>query len=871
MKLIRVLSVIFLMLSNSVTGFAQYACVVLPDRVKIALNEKDTLFIRPLAPNAIRIQVQKGNLFEKEELIYNNINATPKFNCQETSAELVIKTAEIQLTFNKKTSQLVFANKKGEVFLSEIAGSRNLTSTKVMNSDAVSVTQSFYSPANECIYGLGQFQDGQSNLRNITRKLTQVNSQIAIPFIYSNKGYGLLWHQYGLTDFNPADNFIALEKISDNSNNTQLADVTTAAGTQKVNQNQHKYSGKFTVPASGLYGIMLDLGDMDNRHFVAIDGKPCINQYNYWLPPTQSTMVQLEAGEHRVELICKANNTPKLSWRKSDNSTTFISPHAKVLDYTVFYGPDADKVIATFRNLSGNVPMLPQWAFGFWQCRERYTSSQHLIETVQEFRKRNIPIDVIVQDWQYWGKYGWGAMKFDETYYPDPQKLTDELHKLNVHFNISVWENVDKNSELGKSYTANNLYIKNSKWLDVTNPAARKAHWEAMNQNMFSVGVDSWWLDATEPENDALHGAETYLGSGYFYRLTYPLFTNRAVYEGQRATTSDKRVCILTRSAFAGQQRYGTINWSGDVNGTWDGFRRQITAGLNYNITGNPYWTTDIGGFFRPGNQQYTNTKFHELLTRWFQWGVFNPVFRIHGYQTETEPWKYGTEVEQNMRSMIDLRYQLLPYIYSEAWQVSKNGSTMMRPLVMDYHNDSLALKQNYQYMFGKSLLVTPITEAEKTECDVYLPNGNSWYNFFTDKYFQGGQTVKTAAPLSEIPVYVKAGSIIPFGKKLQYTNEKPADTLEIRVYTGANAHFELYEDEGDNYNYEAGKYSTICFDWNEKQQKLTIGKRYGSYNGAINSRIFNIVWVENKGNVKIKSTDRKCIRYECKSIKIRR
>jgi len=293
MKSVRILILQFLIFCTTMMSSAQNlsTCTILPDMVKITLNDIDTLIIRPLATNAIRIQVQKGSLIEKEELIYNNIYSTPKFSCKETNSAVIIKTAEILLTYNKKTSQLVFADKTGKVFLSEIAGSRQLTPAKVMSYDAVHAVQSFHSPSDEFIYGLGQFQDGQSNIRNITRKLTQVNSQIAIPFIYSNKGYGLLWHQYGLTDFNPAENFISIEKQVNNSNNNQQAEVTTAAGTQKVNQNQSRYKGQFTVAAAGLYGIMLDLGDMDNRHFVAIDGKPCIDQSNYWLPPTQSTSV----------------------------------------------------------------------------------------------------------------------------------------------------------------------------------------------------------------------------------------------------------------------------------------------------------------------------------------------------------------------------------------------------------------------------------------------------------------------------------------------------------------------------------------------------------------------------------------------------
>jgi len=816
----------------------------LADRVNVTLTG-GILSIRPLAENAIRIQYTKATFPEMPELVFTSKTETPNFKIVESATSLEISTRQIKVLLNKATGSLSYLDNTGKVFLSEKPNTRFFVADSVMGEPCVIAGQSFESCPDEFLLGLGQFQDGHFNLKDVTRKLTQVNSQISIPFIYSNKGYGLFWHQYGLTDFNPADSIIPIEKQSNLAQDAaDLVDVTTSVGSQKIKQSQDTYNGKFTVSENGMYSIMLNLGDMGDRHLVFLDGKECINQQNRWLPPTVSTKRMLEAGEHTIQVVCKSGNTPQVTYKRIDGLTTFRSPNAKMLDYVVFYGPKADDVIATYRNLSGAVPMLPLWAYGFWQCRERYTSSNHLIETVKEFRKRNIPMDVIVQDWQYWGKYGWGVMKMDEKNYPDPAVLMNELHGMNAHFNISVWENVNKNSDIGKSHTEKNLYIPESVWLDVTNPAARQAHWDAMNQNLFSKGGDSWWLDATEPENDALHDKKTYLGAGDCFRLTYPLFVNQAVYEGQRKTTSDKRVCILTRSAFSGQQRYGTINWSGDIGGTWDTYTRQIVAGLNYTMTGMPYWTTDIGGFFRPGKSQYTDEKYNELLMRWYQWGVFNPIFRVHGYQTETEPWKNGPVVEANIRELLDLRYRLIPYIYSEAWQIHKNGSTIMRPLVMDFKDDSTAVSQPYEYMFGPSFLVAPITKPGITEWNVYLPKSVRWYNFWTGKQYDGGQTVKTAAPLNTTPVFVKAGSIVPMGKLMQYTNQKVADTIEIRIYKGANGRFDLYEDEGDNYNYENGNYSIIPFEWDEQNQTLVLGNRQGKYSGFLKERYFNIVCV---------------------------
>lgn len=816
--------------------------------VSIVMTE-GTLGIYPVAENAVRIKFIKEPLESLPELIFDSDAPVPDFQVSDESSVLRISTRNIQAVVDKKTGKLSFAGPSGEIFLSEQAGSRKLIPDTVTGNKCYSVELRFDASPDERLFGLGQFQDGNFNIKGIARRLTQVNSQISIPFIYSNKGYGILWHQYGLTDYNPADNFVALEKQLRSTGDDQVAEVTTTNGTQKVAQNQSIYSGTFSVPVDGDYSVFLDLGGMGNRQLVIIDGKPCLDQSNFWLPPTAGFMVNLRAGEHQVQIVCRSDNTPRLSWKLRDDATTFRSPAAKMLDYVVFYGPSADSVIATYRNLSGKAPLFPKWAYGFWQCRERYTSGKQLVETVREFRKRSLPMDVIVQDWQYWNKNEWGIPKFDETNYPDPAGFIKELHDLKAHFAISVWSNPDKNSEIGKVYVKKNLFIPNTKWLDYFNPETRKVYWNTLKENLFDVGVDAWWMDATEPENDALKGEQTFLGAGDFYRLTYPLMVSRAVYEGQRATSTDKRVCILTRSAFSGQQRYGTINWSGDIGGTWDAYRRQVVAGLNYTITGLPYWTTDIGGFFRPGNTQYTDEKYQELLTRWYQWGTFNPIFRIHGFRTETEPWKYGQSVEDNMRKMLDLRYRLIPYIYSEAWQVTQNGFTMMRPLVMDFREDLAATDQPFEYMFGKAFLVAPVTERGVGEWSVYLPETTDWYDFWTGKRLTGGQTVKTDASLDMIPLLVKAGSIVPMGKSEQYTGEDPEEVLEIRIYRGTDGQFVLYEDEGDNYNYEQGIYSTIAFSWNDSENVLTIGDRKGSYPGMPEDRKFNVVLVDqNKG-----------------------
>ncbi len=850
---------------QAVKGFTQQA-----DKIDIRMSD-GTLYLYPLKENAVRIKFFLYNESDAPEFILTSPHQVPRFEVADFQSKIEVKMKHITVSLDKETGTLSFADHSGNIFLNEKVHSRKLVPDSVMGEPCFVAEQSFESPKNEYLFGLGQFQDGHYNLKNVTRQLIQVNSQIALPFLYSSKGYGLLWHQYGLTDFNPADNLIKLEKQEQPAeDDNQIAEVTTTSGTQRVSQYQSLYTGQFNVLMDGIYSIFLDLGDMDNHQYVVIDGKPCIDINNFWLPPTACALVDLNAGEHQVQLVCKSSNTPKLSWKLTGDLTTFRSPNARLLDYVVFYGPSADSVIAAYRNLSGNVPMLPRWAYGFWQCRERYTSGTHLVETVKEFRKRNLPMDVIVQDWQYWGNNGWGVPKFDDTNYPNPEKFIKKIHDLNAHFNISIWSNPDKNSAIGKEYASKNLFIPDSKWLDYFNPETRKEYWNTLKENLFDYGVDSWWMDATEPENDALHGQETYLGLGDFYRLTYPLFVSRAVYEGQRETNPEKRVCILTRSAFSGQQRYGAVNWSGDIGGNWDSYRRQIMAGLNYNITGLPFWTTDIGGFFRPGNSQYTSKDYQELLIRWFQWGTFNPIFRIHGYQTETEPWKYGQQVEDDMRKMLNLRYCLLPYIYSEAWQVTNNGSTMMRPLVMDFNGDTSALNQTFEYMFGKALLVAPITEPDVNEWHVYLPKSTSWYDFWTGNRFDGGQTINAEATLERIPLFVKAGSIIPIGPCIQYSTEQN-NPIEIRIYSGGDSEFALYEDENDNYNYEKGAHSTITFKWNDEKKALTINDRQGSFPGMLDEHTFNIVLVkENNGiGVEMPISFDQTIQYSGKKIVI--
>jgi alpha-D-xyloside xylohydrolase len=797
--------------------------------------------LQPIHERAIRVRFFPHETNPSATSVVIISPEIPSFLTEESSNEVTVCTSKIRATLNKTTGSLIFSDSTGKILLREKPDTRKLVANTVQGEDCLLVEQTFLSPADEHLHGLGQFQDGHFNLRTASRRLVQVNTQIAIPFLISNQGYGLLWHQYGLTDFNPTDAVVPLEKDPSEGPEYSIT-VTGSTGEFKETGRIRTYFGTVEIPVDGDYGFFLDYGEMTNRHDLEIDGSPVIRQENFWLPPAADAQVKLKAGTRQIK-ITATKGTPNLSWRALTDTTTLRSPHANALDYVVFAGPSADEIISTYRQITGAAPLLPRWAYGFWQCRERYVSQEQLLENAREHRDRRLPVDVMVQDWQYWPKEQWAGMQFDAARYPDPAGMVQSLRDLHLQLVISVWENVSKDSDIGKAYDASGSYIPDSPWLDMTNPAVRTAHWSAIDKNLNTLGIAGWWLDATEPENDALAGKMTHLGPGEFHRLTYPLYVSQAVHDGQRSSTPERRVCILTRSAFPGQQRYGTITWSGDIGWDWDAFRRQIVAGLNYSASGLPYWTTDIGGFFRPVDQ-YTNVDYHEILTRWFQFGVFNPIFRIHGFGTDTEIWRFGTQFENVARRMLDLRYRLLPYIYSLAWQVTRAGTSIMRPLIMDFPGDSIALDRPFQFMFGPAFLVSPVTERGLASQETYLPKTAGWHDFWTGRMEHGGQNVNTASTLDQIPVFVRAGSIVPLGPLLQYTNEMPADPIELRIYPGTDGTFLLYEDAGDGHAYEEGEHATISVMWQEVDRRLIMGTRQGTFPGMLNQRTFHIVCV---------------------------
>ena len=619
------------------------------------------------------------------------------------------------------------------------------------------------SPQDECLYGLGQFQDGCLNVRGLSRRLTQVNTQISIPMFLSSKGYGILWNNYGLVEFNPASQQVALARRQE-TGAAEEVNVTTTEGGRREVRRRNLFEAAIDVAETGDYALLLDVGQtMARRHNLVIDGQPVIEMQNMWLPPTASTIVRLTKGHHQVSAELSQGDKPVLYYDKVREETVLRSPLSSKVDYTVFVG-SPDEIIATYRELTGEAPLMPDWALGYIHCRERFHSQQEILETANRFRQELLPVDMLVQDWQYWGKYGWNSMRFDEEHYPDPKAMTDSLHRMGIRLMVSVWSKIDKNSEVGRQMVADNYYIPGTDWIDFFNPAAAAAYWKNFSERLVPLGIDGWWQDATEPENDDLVGRRVNNGrwAGELVRNVYPLLVNKTVYEGLTSQSSPLSSqltpghMILTRCGFAGIQRYGSALWSGDVGNDWETFRRQITAGLGIQAAGIPWWTYDAGGFFRPGNQ-YSDAAYQERMLRWIATSVFLPLMRVHGYMSNTEPWNYGPETMAAIAECLRERYKLKPYIIACARRVSEEGYTLMRPLVFDFADDPVALQQKYEYMFGPSLLVSPVTEPGVTEWRTYLPvSEGGWRDYRTGRHYDGGQTVTTAVDKAHIPVFVR-------------------------------------------------------------------------------------------------------------------
>jgi len=730
-------------------------------------------------------------------------------------------------------SNLRFYDAKGALLLSELPGARSLTPSKLGEEDVHIAEQAFVAREDERLYGSGCFQDGALDLRALPRRLTQVNTQISLPFLLSSKGYGLLWHNRGMAELNPPPHAVSLRKGA--SGQAQTSDVTTTSGNARVERRLTAFEGEIEVERGGRQALLLDIGQkMASIYHVEIDGKVLVDFSNLWLPPTTSFFADLDAGPHQVRVLANDKDAPVLHHGPVEARTVWRSPVAAAIDYVVVAGPSADDVMAGYRELLGPTSMLPRWAYGYIHCRERFHSSAEILDTLDTFRRRGLPVDVMVQDWQYWGKYGWNAMRFDEANYPDPAGLVRAIHERKARFMLSVWSKVGKDTELGKRVAANGFYIPGTEWIDFFNPAASRFYCASHDERLGKLGIDAWWQDATEPENDDLVGRVTGAGRGEHVRLAYPLQVARAVYEERRAAQPAVRPMILTRCAFLGQQRYGAATWSGDIGNGWDTLARQIPAGLNMAAAGHAYWTVDAGGFFRPGKEQYGDVSYHERFLRWFQYATFLPLQRVHGYQTDTEFWRYGDTVESIARRFLELRYRMHPYLYSMAGETALRGVPLMRPLVFDFPTDARALDEKHSYMFGRALHVAPVLKGGAESWPVYLPRSEGgWFDLWTGEHRAGGALHDVAAPLDRIPLHARAGSILPMGPVFQSTADMTSEQLELYVFPGRSGTFTLYEDDGLSNAHERGAYASIPLHWDDTRRELTIGALRGDYRGA--------------------------------------
>ncbi|MBS1601708.1 MAG: DUF5110 domain-containing protein [Bacteroidetes bacterium] len=852
---------------------------------------------------------------QAESLITNYKNdSSVHWDVSENDSEVVLKTRLLSATVRFSTGSVRFDDHSGRVILSEKAvGGRSFEPAVFDGRSLWHIRQTFSTVAGEAFYGLGQHQDGLVNYKGHRVDLFQNNTEVAVPFLVSSRNYGILWDNYSISavgDVRPYEPLSALRLFSKygeegwltasfrhnrgpRSQDIQLAasDIDyewlgdskkllppafDAAGGSVV------WEGALSSETTGVHTFRVKYGGYVK---VYVDGRLLLDRWREaWNPGTAQLRVLLERDRKTpVRIEWKPDGGESylsVKWlgplpAGQEDDISFASEAGAQLDYYFIYGKNADEVVAGYRRLTGKAGVAPKWAMGLWQSRERYKTEGELLGTVKEFRRRGIPLDNIVLDWSYWRKDDWGSQEFDAARFASPDSMIRALHQdYHTHFMISVWPKFYEGIDAYKDFDRKGwLYKRNiadsqrdwigdgyvSTFYDAFNPAARRGFWELLDRKLYRKGVDAWWMDASEP--DILSNVSpqkrkeemtpTALGSSAEWLNAYPLENARGIYEGQRSADSGRRVFILTRSGFAGSQRYGAAVWSGDIAARWSDMRSQIAAGINFSMSGIPYWTMDIGGF--AVERRFEDAKgedleeWREQMTRWYQFGAFCPLFRVHGQFPYREIYNVAPADHPAYRSMLyydKLRYRLLPYLYSLCGWVWKDDYTMMRGLAMDFSSDTAVLGVADEFMLGPSLLAAPVTVYKAREREVYLPAGQGWYDLYSGKYMAGGRRIIADAPYERMPVYVKEGSILALGPDLQYTGERPADTITLRVYTGRDAAFNLYEDEGTNYNYEKGGYAIIPVRYDEAKGRLTIGVREGRFEGMLRKRVFRIEWV---------------------------
>ena len=743
------------------------------------------------------------------------------FTLTQTSTTISLIGNTLSVRVDPATGSVSFLTSSGKILLAEPPnGGKAMQLAMVNKEDTYHLEQQFLSSPQEALYGMGEKQDGIWNWHGIPIDLINDNTVGGIPMMVSSRGYGILWNNESQTQFNPM-----------NAND----EVTLTPSTR---------SGVYRARKTGEYVFFAEGGNGAGNIGITVEGKLTHDIKNMWVPYTSVTKVKLTGGKTYSVKLLGGGKGAHLYGRLLDDTTVFRSESGDDIDYYFVYGPSIDRVVAGYRLLTGDAPLFPKWAFGFWQSREHYSSQEQLLQAAREFRARHIPVDLMIQDWQYWPKGDWGAYQFSARRYPNPEEMVKELHDMHLHFMVSVWP--DPKGPVHDALASHHGLIGNTGYVNEFYSKAREIRWDYLKKNMYDIGVDSWWQDGEDAygkvQNQRVYIGEKGYVSGNRYTDAYPQFANQCIYDGQRSSGSMERVVQLGKSCTVGMQRYATATWSGDVHGNWQTLGWQIPAGLNVSIAGIPYWTTDTGGFFRPPDE-YSSPGYNRLLVRWFEFSTFCPILRIHGFRTATEMWKWPLAYRYLI--MYDqFRYRMLPYLYSEGWRVSTRGDTLMRPLVMDFRKDRKVYSIGDQYMFGPAFMVAPISKP-LDQRPVYLPEGSKWTNFWTGKSFKGGQRLDVKAALGEIPLFVRAGAILPLGPVMQYVTEKPEDPIELRVYPGGNGTFTLYEDQSDGYGYEKGLCATIQFKWNDRARTLTIGKREGSFPGILRDRKFLVVLVK--------------------------
>ena len=953
--------------------------------------------------NIIRVRAtSKEALPEKPAslMIVPQVAPTKGYTITEEGDNVVVKAKNVKAVVSKATGEVTFFDAEGMQLLKEAKGGKQFWDFTVPERElgiktgytvpeaqkhGLSWQMKFDSPEDEAFYGLGQHQSEEFNMKGKNEDLFQYNTKVSIPFVLSNKNYGLLWDSYSYCRFGNPNDYLQLNrafKLYDKQGREgHLTGTYVDAKGKKLVRDEDSIYYEYGTPEKSAIALKTDNGGIKNfpkeinlyganvtyegfiepecipeqgsptrslcgkckgkkqlYQFILyysgyvkvyIDGKEVVPERwrTAWNPNTYKFSTELQKGK-KVQL--------RIEWRpdggeaycglrvseprnKTEREQLSVwSEMAKDMDYYFIAGENLDQVISGYRTLTGKASLYPKWVLGFWQSRERYKTQDEIEGTLAEFRKRHIPIDNIVQDWNYWPEDQWGSHKFEASRYPNPQQMLDNVHQMHGRFMISVWPKFYCNTDNYKELDAKGwMYIQSPTddihdWVgpgytngfyDAYDPGARKMFWRQMDENLYSAlgkGIDAWWMDASEPNvrdctpmwyRKALSGP-TALGTSTEYFNAYSTVNADAIYYGQRSVWDGKlnepRVFLLTRSGFAGEQRYSTATWSGDIGTRWEDMRAQMTAGLNYAMSGIPFWGMDQGGFCvenryviaqsiydKSGVENEDLKEWRELQTRWNQFGTFIPLFRAHGQWPLREIWNIAPDEHPAYKSFVyydKLRYRLMPYLYSMAGWAHFKDYTLMRALVMDFNGDKEVENIGNQWMFGPALMACPVGYYKARNRSVYFPAQCGWYNLYTGEYTEGGQRLIVDAPYEQIPVFVREGAIIPFGPEMEWSDEKPAELINLYVYEGQDGSFQLYEDEGTNYNYEKGKYATVDITYDDVTKTVSFGARKGQFPGMLKNRRFNIVFVSKDAPkpLNLDNPEGKMVNYNGKAVSVR-